>query len=207
MRRPDTSPTFDSGRSPLFVVVLVVLVVFVLGGYSALTDFLLSDASGDGASPSTRSTASGGDSETERTERFVQTKIDRFIDEHDRNPRDLHEVERGLVARLHQSLPQSVDVEYDPGTGKVRVFDVDPFEPGPTRLSVFGAGTPPDARASFFEGVVSDWVEDYKKRHGEYPEHPRDAVEGQWGRDFRVPAGYRLDYNRSTGEVEVAPEE
>jgi hypothetical protein len=186
----------QSGRSPFFVVAVVVSAGLVFCGYPLFIDWLLANPKGGNRTdPSIR-----------RTEQSVQQRIDAFTDRRGRRPRDLQELKKGLVARLERRLPQYVDVEYDPEEGKVSVFEIDPFVPGPSTYSAFGAVGRPEERARAFRSTLRRLLDGYEERHGRFPEDIRDCVDRRRGRDFRLPVGYRIEYDAATGGVDVVKE-
>jgi hypothetical protein len=188
----------NSGESVRFTVAAVVCAGVVFCGVQLMTGWLLENPG--------EAEESAGRSSPRRAERIVQNRIDAFIARHGRNPKDLHEVKENLVAKLHERLPNYVDVEYDPEKGTIKVFEIDPFVPGPTEHSVFGAADPPDERARFFEATLRDCLEEYGERHGRYPENIRDCAVVRKERSFRLPVGYRIEYFPATGRADVVPE-
>lgn len=200
MRHSGSREARNAGDVRLVAAVLGIF--FVLFGYTMIVEWIMGEPDPRPAEARERRASDPRD----RVEHQVQKKIDSYIRKHGKKPERLRDVDRGLAARLHQRLPTYFDVEYDPGTAKVRVFEIDPFVPGPTRLSVFGAIGEPAFRADMFQSMLRGLLKGYKERYGRYPEDVRDVVEGRMGRGFRLPVGYRLEYDPVTGSADVAPE-
>lgn len=197
MRTLRSERSRDSGKSTFFVVATVLCALLVFCGYPLFTDWLLTN-------PEVRD---GADSSSlRRAERSVQSRIDAFTDRRGRRPRDLNELKKGLVAGLKRSLPRHVDVEYDPETAKVSIFEVDPFLPGPTRYSAFGAERSPRERARAFQRTLRYLLDRYEERHGGFPENLRECVDRRRARSFRLPVGYRIEYDSATGRVDIVEE-
>ena len=197
MRSRDTRQARNSGASVRLTVSAVVCAGAVFCGVQLMPGWLLENP---GEAESTKRTSPG------RAERIVQRRIDAFTERHWRNPVDLHEVDEDLVGKLAERLPNYVDVEYDPETGRVKIFEIDPFVPGPTEHSVIGAADPPDQRARSFETTLRDCLEDYSERHGRFPESIRDCVGVRREPSFRLPVGFRIEYRPASGRVDVVPE-